>query len=397
MKKIIAVLLSLVMALPLAACTGAGVSETTTAEEQKPLRLDALTVNGVNISEFKIVYAKSPLASVKIKATLGTEYDFDKQSAEKLRDNIKAVTGITLECVEDSQDESANEILVGKTNRAATDTLGLNSLKIDEYKIAENGSKLAVCGGSYANTWYAADAFVEYLASIASKGKADITANTEIKQTHDVTVIGCIGDSITYGAGSSDVKVNSYPAVLGRMLWKEAVVYNYGHGGTSLRQGTRRSDGLNQPYDKEPEYQQMMEEAPNIDIMLIMLGTNDTFFFPKWTDEDSAIYKTEYKALVDKIIANNSEMTVVIMNCPFYSGPERDRIKGIPMVITAQAELYEELSEQQYKVKHFDMYTFCKIYLKKNMPDGLHPDGTGYIKMADGICDYLKNKTDLLK
>ena len=78
--------------------------------------------------------------------------------------------------------------------------------------------------------------------------------------------VACVGDSITQGAGAA--KGKSYPTQLQEMLGDEWKVMNYGLGGRTLM------DRGNRPYMKEKAYQEALASAP--DVVIIMLGTNDT-------------------------------------------------------------------------------------------------------------------------
>lgn len=48
------------------------------------------------------------------------------------------------------------------------------------------------------------------------------------------TRVACIGDSITFGAGTKNPRTDSYPAQLGRMLGNHFVVTNFGVSGTTM-------------------------------------------------------------------------------------------------------------------------------------------------------------------
>lgn len=83
--------------------------------------------------------------------------DFDRQSAERLRDMLEAVSGARLEVVCDMDtDSTAHEITVGMTSRSATYTV-CNGLSTDYYRIMTVKDSLAVCGETYCDTWHAMD------------------------------------------------------------------------------------------------------------------------------------------------------------------------------------------------------------------------------------------------
>jgi acyl-CoA thioesterase-1 len=85
-------------------------------------------------------------------------------------------------------------------------------------------------------------------------------------ETNATKRIACLGDSITYGARSKNPKTDSYPAQLAEMLGDGYEVRNFGIGGATLLKKGR------------PCTWQIVAEAVHFrpDIVIIMLGTNDT-------------------------------------------------------------------------------------------------------------------------
>lgn len=82
------------------------------------------------------------------------------------------------------------------------------------------------------------------------------------------TKIVCIGDSITYGSQALPVEVYSYPAQLQAKLGQYYVVENYGVRSTTL---SKESD---QAYVNTEAFKMSLKSNP--DIVIIMLGTNDS-------------------------------------------------------------------------------------------------------------------------
>jgi lysophospholipase L1-like esterase len=78
--------------------------------------------------------------------------------------------------------------------------------------------------------------------------------------------VACIGDSITQGVGAERGK--SYPDQLQALLGDK---YKVGNFGVSARTLLQKGDF---PYRKEKKYQEALQMKP--DIVIIMLGTNDT-------------------------------------------------------------------------------------------------------------------------
>lgn len=99
--------------------------------------------------------------------------------------------------------------------------------------------------------------------------------------------VACVGDSITYGCFIAGQPWNSYPRQLGRLLGKEYCVGNFGY---TNRTAINTADF---PYTSEKLYERSLEFMP--DIVLIMLGTNDT----KEINWDREKYKKDMGKLIN--------------------------------------------------------------------------------------------------
>lgn len=80
--------------------------------------------------------------------------------------------------------------------------------------------------------------------------------------------VACIGNSITYGLGTENPAVDSYPAQLQIMLGGRYKVGNFGKSGATLLNKGHR------PYMEQKEFREAMDFAG--DIVVIHLGINDT-------------------------------------------------------------------------------------------------------------------------
>jgi len=396
MKKLLSIILLICTVLSFAACTGAKAPATTTQSAEatptptptpEPFTLESLTVGGVSISEYKIVYADHAFTKVKDLTKLGTNYDFDKESAEKLRDLIKETTGVTLECVRDKDSQaSEKEILVGKTNRDATDKL---SITANSYMLEMKGANLIIYGKQYGNTWQAIDWLFDYIKENAGEATSfDIPADLNLSGINRLISIACVGDSITQGTGATTADFY-YPAILQRLLWKSCVVSNYGHGGYTMR------DDLKNPYQKTSGYQAVTKKADDINITLIMLGTNDPAQDEGgWTSADDAKFKADMSAFIKLLAGKNPDMKQVIMDCPAYYGGE-PRKSGLPKIRALQKQVYNELKDQ-YDLEYYEMGKNSDRELGAAcFPDSLHPNDAGYVKMAKLIADMLVGFEDL--
>ena len=222
---------------------------------------EGLSVNGVSISEYKIVYAQSPIykyygsdsgktlwgdlgnfsvdqyvAEHTVSSSgskvytyepmgtthfygdtlLGARYDYDYQTAIRLQQLIAAKYGITLEVVPDYDigadasvtdddvitPETPYEILVGYTNRAKSQSAALARMGDDDYTLKIEDTAIIVCGGAYGTTWHAVDALEALFATLDSEADYNLKMAGNLSGTYDMMKIATIGDSITRGSQS---------------------------------------------------------------------------------------------------------------------------------------------------------------------------------------------------
>lgn len=97
-----------------------------------------LSVNGVPLRDYTIVYPRNAQSNDPL------TYYTAVALADYLRDNA----GIELRVVSDSNSEKANEILIGKTSRAASKT-STSDLDDDEFYLHTDGSKIVMLGRAH--------------------------------------------------------------------------------------------------------------------------------------------------------------------------------------------------------------------------------------------------------
>lgn len=118
--------------------------------------------------------------------------------------------------------------------------------------------------------------------------------------------VACVGDSITAGYGVAPGK--SYPAQLQALLGD---TYKVGNFGVSARTLLSKGD---HPYVKEKLYQDALAMEP--DVVIIMLGTNDTKPL-NWKFEKE--FEDDYRALVKSFQALKSKPRIFL--CRPSPGP----------------------------------------------------------------------------
>jgi acyl-CoA thioesterase I len=101
------------------------------------------------------------------------------------------------------------------------------------------------------------------------------------------TKVACVGDSITEGYGLASQSKTSYPVELDSILGPEYKVLNFGRSATTLQ---KKGDF---PYWICKEFSNVFASEP--DIIIIMLGTNDT----KPYNWQANRYEKDYQTLID--------------------------------------------------------------------------------------------------
>lgn len=187
--------------------------------------------------------------------------------------------------------------------------------------------------------------------------------------------VACIGDSITQGSGAA--KGKSYPSQLQELLGASWQVGNFGVSGRTL---LKNGDF---PYWKENAYQQALRFKP--DVVIIMLGTNDTK--PQnWKHE--AEFVADYTELVKSFHALESKPRIYVCRpCPVpepgnYGINEanvKEEIKRIDALATGM------------KLGTIDMHAALADKARL-LPDRVHPNTEGAAEMAEAAFTVLTGK-----
>lgn len=194
--------------------------------------------------------------------------------------------------------------------------------------------------------------------------------------------IGCIGDSITAGTGLKNPAQEAFPAQLEALL-KNATVFNFGNGGKTMR-----SDLGVDSYVNSVSYQTLMQNAQDLDLVTIMLGTNDAYHAKGWTEAEVTTFQNDCRALFAKLAEKNPAMQFVLMNSPACFGDKNNRYDMIPLR-GLQSALAVELCEAGYNTHFFDMHAVTQP-LGEHFPDKLHPNAIAHRIMAEALCEYIR-------
>lgn len=378
----------------------------TETETEAPAEPKFLKIGGEDISKYKIVYEynadKIAIFGVE-RSRWRPEYDCQQVTANRLAQIVKDTFGVELETsVDKNTTETEYEILIGNTNRAETQTKALTTLATDSFTVKMSGKKLIVCAGAGGSLYHALDKLEEFFATKVENNTYVIDDKSDFSGEYKLKKVACIGDSITEGYNATSLQYFAWAAVLGRLAWQEYVVYNYGIGGATMR--TDFTDSY-QTYPNRTEiWQRCLAKSKNngFDIVLIMLGTNDSNRDTRtgdgiWTAADDTRYKNDFRSIVDQVKAGSPNAEFVLMNCPATYGSKTSY--GSAHVVELQTQISTAMKNEGYNMHLFDMNAYTKKYLGSSLfPDGLHPANEGHDKMAQGVYGMLKmlaeNKTD---
>ena len=182
--------------------------------------------------------------------------------------------------------------------------------------------------------------------------------------------LACVGDSITWGFTIVNRGKYSYPAVLQQLLGEGFEVRNFGHNDAAAR------FDADTPYVSKKAYRDSLAWEP--DIVLLMLGTNDT----KPWNWNPGIFREDYLRLVESYLALPSHPRVVLV------APIRI-FKLIPVTILNPDVLEEGVRPAirdiaaQKGLQLIDLYDlfdsprFCR--------DGVHPQRDGARMLAETL------------
>lgn len=194
-------------------------------------------------------------------------------------------------------------------------------------------------------------------------------------------VLGCLGDSITQGAGNNN---HSWVDKMQSMCGFESV-YNYGVSGDTIEKMHDRIDAM----------------ESTLDYITLLGGTNNAL----WSNSQSiADFKASFDSLVSSIIEKypTSKVLGIIPPKYNYSSGDVTRNWNVPTspnnlklidFVNAEIEIYSK-----YSVPIVNLFTCCNIQPDINaqkiglMPDGVHPNQKGYFDfIAPKIAEALKS------
>ena len=182
--------------------------------------------------------------------------------------------------------------------------------------------------------------------------------------------VACVGDSITWGFTIVNRSKYSYPAVLQQLLGEGFEVRNFGYNDASAR------FDADTPYVSKKAYRDSLAWEP--DIVLLMLGTNDT----KPWNWNPGIFREDYLRVVESYLALPSHPRVVLV------APIRI-FKLIPVTIlnpdvleTGVRPAIRDIAAQLHLqlVDLYDLFDSARC-----CRDGVHPQRDGARLLAEAL------------
>ncbi len=151
---------------------------------------EGITISGVPISEFKIVYYDS---------------DYAKSCAQKLQSAISTLTDEILNMRRHSAKETEYEILIGKTDRDASNNIRKNYDRPNVYyDVVTDGTKLVIMGEGYTVLNKATDLFIEFL---ENKENKNVNITGKVASGNIIDDIDTEEVSMVNRANGTDVRV----------------------------------------------------------------------------------------------------------------------------------------------------------------------------------------------
>ncbi len=375
MKRILCFLLAAIMLVSLASCaeTDNTESKTESTEESKqpPKRP---VINGIDLSEFTVVYKKnSDAAQFKTVALEFIEY-------------VKSNFGIELDYRSDLVPQKGNEIIFGSTERREACADMISDYGFGGYKLAIKENTVVVAS-SYATGCYAG---YKELINMIEESKDGIFTDCEKSGEAKVIKVACVGDSITQGINSAD-PTKTYPNYLQNMLGLEYYVLNAGLSGYSIVSTDEYA------YCKSQQY--VDAKALKADVVIFNLGTNDanptpTQPYKNWDNaandrENKFIQST--KDLLDSFKAANPDCQIYIClpsSLFAVAGDQWGAEAWTANIVKHSHPLLKQIAND-YGYPTIDLFDWSKEH-SEVFTDGLHPKDETYEVYAKYIYDSIK-------
>jgi len=193
----------------------------------------------------------------------------------------------------------------------------------------------------------------------------DISARVPVR-------IACVGDSITYGAYIDDRERFCYPIVLQELMGEAYEVRNFGISGRVM------SSTGDYPYMKEEMYSDLKTYLP--DVVIIMLGTNDTKPH-NWNAEQ---FEKDYRLMVSELKAIDSHPDIFFCYPPTV---HKDSDINEKLVVEGVIPVIDRIAANNIDI--IDTHAATAWKPESYVKDGIHPNSNGAAILARTVADAL--------
>lgn len=186
-------------------------------------------------------------------------------------------------------------------------------------------------------------------------------------------ILACVGDSITQGVGAK--RGQSWPAQAQKTLGEKWQVHNFGLSGTTLM------NSGNRPYQKSKQFKAALSSNP--DVVVIMLGTNDTK--PANWKNSAKDYEVDYLDIISDFQKLPSRPQIYLCLPPYIAKEGRWGINNEDT--KAQVPMIKKIAKD-IKCEVIDVY--AALEGRDNLiPDTVHPNTAGAALIAKAVVASL--------
>ena len=207
-------------------------------------------------------------------------------------------------------------------------------------------------------------------------GMSGMTNTTEAKEGQ--IKVACVGDSTTYGHGTSNWPKNTYPAILQNLLGEGYHVNNYGVSSYAVQ------DTSDRPYMSLEHYQNSL--SYDADIVVFMMGSNDSK--PEnWID--AASFREDLLTLLDSY--GDAEIILCTLPSAFFTEGHTENVTSHdiqPKIVDEIAQITREVAAEKGCIL-IDIHALTAQHREWISEDGVHPSNEGAAAIAQEVYNIL--------
>ena len=216
-------------------------------------------------------------------------------------------------------------------------------------------------------------------AYLYANGMSGMSSTSEAKEGQ--VKVACVGDSITYGHGTTNWPNNTYPAVLQGLLGEKYHVNNYGVSSFAIQVNADRS------YRTLEHYEQSL--AYDADFVVFMMGSNDSKLV-NWVDE--ATFEADLLSLLKSY--GDARIILCTPAAAFFLEGQTEGVTNHniqPLVVERIAAVCRQVAaEEGYTL--LDIHTLTQNHPEWFEADGVHPSNEGAAAIAQEVYRILANQ-----